>query len=96
MAKINIEIDGKNAILKIDGKEVENLSSFRAMFFKDDCYCDGRVQNYVDLTYCVDNETNDEFPSQTRFEYRPATASFDDGKKVVNTKSPTVSDYGRM
>ena len=35
MAKINIEIDGKNAVLKIDNKEVENLSSFMVDFYKN-------------------------------------------------------------
>lgn len=96
MAKILIEIDGKNASVKVDGKDIENLSSFYASFYKDDCGCDGIVDNCVIFDYAVKNENNGEFPSVTRYYYEPSKASFGEGKKMVDTKHPTIGDYGRM
>lgn len=96
MAKISIEIDGKNAILKIDDKEVENLSSFGVNFYKYDCRCDGMVDNWVDFSYSVKDKNNNEFPSLTTYFYEPSKASFSDGVKMVDVKHPTRADYGRM
>lgn len=96
MAKIVIEIDGKDASLKIDGKEVNNLSSFSADFYRDDCGGDGRVENYIYFGYTIKNENDGEFPSSTSFKYLPASASFDKGKACVDTRHPTKGDYGRM
>lgn len=96
MAKIVIEIDGKNASLKIDGKEVGNLSSFFADFCADCRGYDGTIQNALDFSYTVKNEENPEFPSRVSFYYVPATAAFTEGKYHVDTKNPTREDYGRM
>jgi hypothetical protein len=96
MAKILIEIDGRDASVKVDGKEIENLSSFYASFYSDDCRCDGTVENYVAFDYSVKDKDNGEFPSVTRYCYEPSKASFEEGKKMVDTKHPTIGDYGRM
>lgn len=96
MAKINIEIDGKNALLKIDNKEVENLSSSMVDFYKNNYGCDGTVDNFVGFSYSVKDKNNDEFPSLTTYFYEPSKASFGDGVKMVDVKHPTKADYGRM
>lgn len=96
MAKITIDIDGKDASVKIDGKDVANLASFGVTFWKDVCGCDGRVNNEIYFGYTVKNDGEGEFPSSTRYKYNPATASFDAGKNVVNLKSPTSNDYKGM
>lgn len=96
MAKIIIEIDGKDASIKIDGKEVDNLSGFYADFYKGACRCDGEIENDLFFSYTVKNEDESEFPSNTSYRYVPSKASFEDGKKQVDTRHPSKGDYGRM
>ena len=96
MAKIVIEIDGNNASVRIDGKDVENLSSFNANFYKEDCGCDGQFNNWMNFSYSVKDFDNKEFPSLTTYFYEPAKACFSDGKKMVDTKHPTIGDFERM
>ena len=96
MAKIVIEIDGKDAIVKIDGKEVDNLASFIVDFYKYDCRCDGTPDTWMNFSYSVKDFDNKEFPSLTTYYYEPAKACFGEGKKTVDTKHPTKGDFERM
>ena len=96
MAKIVIEIDGKDASLKIDGKEVENLSGFCADFYKGVYRYDGKIESDLSFFYTVKNGSDGEFPSSTSYNYVPSKASFEDGKKQVDTRHPSKGDYGRM
>lgn len=96
MAKITIEIDGSSALLKIDGKEVKELSSFSADFYRYEDRSNKRTYDDIFFSYSVKDSDNGEFPSQTTYHYLPSKASFDSGKTGVDTKNPTRSDYGRM
>lgn len=90
MAKIVIEIDGKVPSLKIDDKEIENLSYFDVSAWKTEENSD------VFFSYTVREPKDGDFRSCTTFTYIPATASFNKGKATIDKKNPTMKDYRNM
>lgn len=85
MAKIVIEIDGKNVSAQIDGKKVDNLAGLYVSF-----YAGSKPEwNDVYFNYSVSNDPENDFSSVTNFNYIPSTASFSLGEKKVltNTKA---------
>lgn len=88
MAKIQIEIDGKNVSVKIDGKEVEGLkeTDFSHYLYSDE-YSD------VYFSYSVENEKTGDFGSVTNFRYIPCSASFSAGEEKIIT---TAKAYERL
>lgn len=83
MAKIRIEIDGKNFQLFIDDKPVDDIVDIGMSGHKWEDY-DGVDGSDVYFNYSVKNEQENDFRSVTRFCYSPATASFDSGKAEIN------------
>ena len=91
MSKINIEIDGTDISLKIDGKTVDNLKYI---------YIDGAVDpsyGYCDFCYTVmpDKKDGESFRKMIQYKYDPAKATFS-SEKVVDLKRPTKEDYKGM
>ena len=83
MAKIVIEVDGKDVSVQIDGKKVDNLAGLHLSFYNGS----KPEWNEVYFNYSVSNDPENDSSSVTSFDYVPSNASFSLGEQKTLTSA---------